>query len=121
MPLVLLAMRWRRPSGPWVRIATILSAARSLRTRVRPEATLGQDGTNTVLGLVPDDARARQERGALARSCDDPPLTEAGALVDLVPVPEQRDLVPAWCDACACQHPNRNPRRARIGATRPTP
>ncbi|MGH8825916.1 MAG: hypothetical protein ACRDVN_15775 [Jiangellaceae bacterium] len=94
VPLVLLAVQWAEPSNPWARLATVLAAARTVRARVRPEATLGQDGTRTVLALVLDDARARLERTALARSCTEATLAEAGATVDLVPVPERRVLVP---------------------------
>ncbi len=94
MPLVLLAVRWHEPRGPWSRIAVIVTAARALRELVRPVATLGQDGTHTAHALVPDDARARLERSALAVRCAEAPLAGSGACVDLVPVPDDRDLVP---------------------------
>jgi hypothetical protein len=38
-------------------------------------------------------ARARLERGVIARRCDEAPLAGAGACVDLVPLPDDRDLV----------------------------
>lgn len=93
-PLVLLAVRWHEPRGPWLRIAMIVTAARALRELVRPGATLGQDGTHSAHALVPDDARARLERGALAVRCAEAPLAGSGSCVDLVPVPDDRDLVP---------------------------
>ncbi|MGH8775358.1 MAG: hypothetical protein ACRDWI_09380 [Jiangellaceae bacterium] len=93
--LVLLSLRWREPRGPWLRIATIMSAARALRERVRSDATLGQHGTHTAFALVLDDARARLERRALSRACEAEPMAGADACADLVPVPDDRDKVPA--------------------------
>jgi hypothetical protein len=121
VPLVLLAVRWPEPSSPWARIATILAVARTVRAQVRPEATLGQDGTGTVLALVPDDALARLERAALARSCGRAPLADAGALTDIVPVPERRDLVPGVVrrlrlSAPQPERPNRSDGKTRPGS-----
>jgi hypothetical protein len=90
-PLVLLALRWNRPTDPWLRIGTVLSAATVLQNVVRPDATFAQDGTQTALALVPDDLRARVERASIARECIDPPLRNAGAVTDLVVLPAERD------------------------------
>lgn len=111
VPLVFLAMRWPEPSCPWVRIDTILSVARIVRAQVRPEATLGQDGTGTVLALVPDDARARLERAALVRCCGKAPLASAGVLTDIVPVPERRELVPGVVRALRLVAADAEPRK----------
>ena len=121
VPLVLLALRWPEPSSPWARIALILAVARMVRAQVRPDATLGQDGAGTVLALVPDDALARLERAALARSCDQAPLADAGILTDLVPVPERRELVPGVVrrlrlSAPPAERPNRPTRDDRSGS-----
>jgi hypothetical protein len=121
VPLVLLALRWPEPSSPWARIALILAVARTVRAQVRPDATLGQDGAGTVLALVPDDALARLERAALARSCDQAPLADAGILTDLVPVPERRELVPGVVrrlrlSAPPAERPNRPTRDDRSGS-----
>jgi len=121
VPLVLLALRWPEPSSPWARIALILAVARTVRAQVRPDATLGQDGAGTVLALVPDDAMARRERAALARSCDQAPLADAGILTDIVPVPERRELVPGVVrrlrlSAPPAERPNRPTRDDRSGS-----
>jgi hypothetical protein len=119
VPLVFLAMRWPEPSSPWVRIATILSVARTVRAQVRPEATLGQDGTGTVLAMVPDDAMARLERAALVRCCGKAPLAGAGVLTDIVPVPERRELVPGVVRGLRLVAADAEPRKRPGGMTRP--
>jgi hypothetical protein len=113
VPLVLLAVRWAEPPSPWDRIATILTAARTLHEHVRPEATVSREGTATVLALVPDDARARVERAALALSCAQRPLADAGALADLIPVPDRRDLVPGVVRGLRVDAPERRPTAPR--------
>ena len=119
VPLVFLVMRWPEPTSPWVRIATILAVARTVRAQVRPEATLGQDGTGTVLALVPDDARARLERAALARSCSTEPLVDAGVLTDIVPVPERRELVPGVVRRLRLAAPDAQPPKRPDGKAAP--
>lgn len=98
--LVLLAVRWQEPEGPWLRISRLLTVAAAMRDHVRAEATLAQMGASVALALLPDDARSRLERGALSRALSRPwgpgsapePGPESGAAyrVDLMPVPEDR-------------------------------
>ena len=94
-PLVLIALRWRRPAGPWQRMGTVVSAAATLQDVVRPDGTFAQDGTYTALALVTDDLRARGERASLARECHRPPLRDVRAQADLVVLPTDRDQLPA--------------------------
>ena len=94
-PLVLLSIRWRRPEGPWLRIATVVGAATILQENVRPDATLAQNGAHVALALVPDDLRARVELACLSRKCWSAPLHEANAYADLSVLPAERDRVPA--------------------------
>jgi hypothetical protein len=89
--LVLIAVRWTEPSGPWLRIAAVVRIAAALTDLVRPEGTLCQAGTHTALALVPDDGIARRERAALATAMSGDVLTDARLSIELVPVPEQRD------------------------------
>jgi hypothetical protein len=93
-PLVMLVIRWEEPTGPWLRIATILKVADTLRATVRREATLCQDGSHTAIALVPDDGLARVERSAIQRNLDSSPLSAASARCDLMPVPDRRDRLP---------------------------
>jgi hypothetical protein len=92
--LVLLAVRWQEPAGPWLRIAIILQVAGALRSAVRAEATLCQDGAHTAYALVPDDGRARSERSDLQRMLDAEPLSAAAPAIELVPVPDHREYLP---------------------------
>ncbi len=92
-PLVVLVVTWREPESPWVRISCILQVASALHDRVRNEATLSQFGTHCAVALVPDDNRARLERGSLVKRLNTGELTTVGFDVDLVPLPEDRSLV----------------------------
>ena len=96
-----------------------MSVARIVRAQVRPEATLGQDGTGTVLALVPDDARSRLERAALVRCCGEAPLASAGVLTDIVPVPERRELVPGVVRGLRLVAADAESRKRPGGMTRP--
>jgi hypothetical protein len=91
--LVLLVVTWREPDSPWARISHILHVASTLREKVRPEATLGQFGTHCSLALVPDDNRARLERGTLSKGLKTEELSPSGIAVDLFPLPEDRSRV----------------------------
>jgi hypothetical protein len=93
-PLVLLSMRWHRPTGPWRRIATVVSASAALQENVRPEATLAQDGPQVAVALVPDDLRARLERACLERACRCEPLHQTQARADLIVLPDDREQLP---------------------------
>lgn len=92
--LVLLVVRWSAADGPWMRVARVLQVASALRSRVRPEATLSQAGTTLALALVPDDARSRLERIALAKTVESGELGTANAQVDVFAVPDERSQLP---------------------------
>jgi hypothetical protein len=91
--LVALIVSWTEPTSPWIRISCILEVATALRQHVRREATLCQFGTHHALALVPDDNRARLERGALAESLKTEEFDSLGLDVALLPLPEERSRV----------------------------
>lgn len=93
-PLMLLVVRWVAPTGPWARIAQTLDVASALRARVRPEATLSQIGSTMAVALVPDDARARQERISLTKAIEASELSSAHVQVDVYAVPDSRSRLP---------------------------
>lgn len=91
--LVTLVVSWAEPESPWTRISCILQVADGLREHVRAEATLSQFGTHRAIALVPDDSRARRERGALVKTFNTAELGAARIQVDLIPLPEDRSRV----------------------------
>lgn len=91
--LVTLVVSWEEPESPWTRISCILQVASALREHVRTEATLSQFGTHRAVALVPDDNRARIERGTLVNSLNTGELGTLGMQVDLIPLPEDRSRV----------------------------
>ncbi|NEE02583.1 hypothetical protein [Phytoactinopolyspora halotolerans] len=92
-PLVVLVVTWHEPASPWERISCILQVASALQDRVRAEATLSQFGTHCAVALVPDDNRARLERGSLTKRLNTGELSTFGFDVDLIPLPENRSHV----------------------------
>jgi hypothetical protein len=91
--LVVLVTTWQEPANPWTRISCVLQVASALRENVRPEATLSQFGTHRALALVPDDNRARLERGRLLKTLESGDLGVMRVDVELVPLPEDRSRV----------------------------
>ncbi len=91
--LVLVMIRWHEPKDPWTRISCILQVASALRSHVRTEATLSQFGTHCAFALIPDDGRARLERGVLLKTLETGELGTMGVSVEIVPLPEDRSLV----------------------------